>query len=293
MTKDPVDYVRQGALISLAMILIQQTDATNPKTSTVRKMYEKIITDKHEDVMAKFGAVLGQGIIDAGGRNVTVSLLSRSGHANMTSIVGMAVFTQFWYWYPLTHFLSLSFMPTAIIGVNKNLQIPKFEVISNAKPSLFAYPPTTKPPTAVVVEKVATAVLSTTAKAKARAKKSEKDKATELMDVDERPPAEAEEKKKEEEKDEKKPKKKKEETFEVLENMARVVPAQLKHITFLDESRYVPVKKGGGILMLIDRRSGEKEELIAPSAPKSDGSSESKMEEEAAPFEPFEFPFDD
>ncbi|RUP51626.1 hypothetical protein BC936DRAFT_146875 [Jimgerdemannia flammicorona] len=31
MTKDPVDYVRQGALISLAMILIQQTDATNPK----------------------------------------------------------------------------------------------------------------------------------------------------------------------------------------------------------------------------------------------------------------------
>lgn len=66
MTKDPVDYVRQGAFISLAMILIQQNDTTNTKVSSTRKLYEKIINDKHEDAMAKFGAVLGQGIIDAG-----------------------------------------------------------------------------------------------------------------------------------------------------------------------------------------------------------------------------------
>ena len=89
MTKDPVDFVRQGAFISLAMILIQQNDAMNPKVysesvttkivvmycvdslfslkvSSTRKLYEKIINDKHEDAMAKFGAVLGQGVIDAG-----------------------------------------------------------------------------------------------------------------------------------------------------------------------------------------------------------------------------------
>ncbi|OZJ03048.1 hypothetical protein BZG36_03705, partial [Bifiguratus adelaidae] len=38
MIKDPVDFVRQGALISLAMILAQQTDATNSKTGSIRKL---------------------------------------------------------------------------------------------------------------------------------------------------------------------------------------------------------------------------------------------------------------
>ena len=52
------------------------------------------------------------------------------------------------------------------------------QIISNAKPSLFAYPASTKPPAKEAVEKVATAVLSTTAKAKQRAKeKKEKGEA--------------------------------------------------------------------------------------------------------------------
>jgi len=54
--------------------------------------------------------------------------------------------------------------------------------VSNARPALFAYPPSTKPPTKEAVEKVATAVLSTTAKAKARAKeKKEKGDAIETV----------------------------------------------------------------------------------------------------------------
>ncbi|CAO3590032.1 unnamed protein product [Absidia cylindrospora] len=293
MTKDPVDFVRQGAFISQAMILIQQTENTNPKVTGVRKLYEKIIGDKHEDPMAKFGAVLAQGIIDAGGRNVTISLVSRSGHANMPAIVGMAVFTQFWYWHPLTHMLSLSFTPTAIIGLNKNLQTPKFDFVSNAKPSLFAYPPALKPPSATVVEKVATAVLSTTVKAKARAKKSEKEK-DDHMDVDKEPL-------KEEDNDttkddqRRKNKKKREQSYDVLENLSRVVPAQFSQITFKDDSRYVPIKKGivSGIVLMEDRNPDQIEELIEPSAPTSADSPETANDEEAPPFEPFEYPFDE
>lgn len=184
--------------MSLAMILIQQNDASSPKVASVRAKYTKILGDKHEDAMAKFGAALSQGIIDAGGRNVTISMQNKSGSGNMPAIVGMALFQQFWYWFPLAHCLSLAFTPTAIIGINKDLevshsilishfsdvafsaltllsvsQIPKFEFTCNAKPSLHAYPPATKPPTKEAVEKVKTAVLSTTAKASARQKAKE------------------------------------------------------------------------------------------------------------------------
>ncbi|OZJ04186.1 hypothetical protein BZG36_02160, partial [Bifiguratus adelaidae] len=270
------------------------------------KLYEKIIGDKHEDAMSKFGAVLGQGIIDAGGRNVTISLLSRTGHSNMTAIVGMALFTQFWYWYPMTHFLSLAFVPTAVIGLTKTLEIPKFEFVSNAKPSLFAYPPPVKPPTTTVVEKVATAVLSTTAKSKARAKKLEKEKESDTMDTDEKVAEESEKKEEEkmyedkedkEEKDDKHKKKKKEDNFQILENLQRVVPQQLKYITFKKDSRYMPIKQAnvGGILLMKDTRPDEEQDLIVPSAHKSATSSSegTSEEQEASPFEPFEYNFDD
>lgn len=89
-----------------------------------------------------------------------------------------------------------------------------------------------------------------------RAKKTEKEKAEkeggELMDMD-NPPVEDEDAEKMETdeteeletKDKKKKKAKKEEepNFEMLSNLSRVVPRQLKYITFPEGSRYVPVKK--------------------------------------------------
>ena len=78
------------------MILVQQTEQTCPKVKDFRALYQKVITDKHEDVMAKFGAILATGLLDAGGRNVTISLMSKSGQKQMGGIVGMAVFTHFW-----------------------------------------------------------------------------------------------------------------------------------------------------------------------------------------------------
>lgn len=44
--------------------------------------------------------------------------------------------------------------------------------------------------------------------------------------------------------------------------------------------------------MMIDRRPGDKEDLITPSAPSAESSNAAKAEEEALPFEPFEYPFD-
>ena len=48
------------------MVLIQQTEPSCPKVAKFREIFTKVISDKHEDVIAKFGATLAQGILDAG-----------------------------------------------------------------------------------------------------------------------------------------------------------------------------------------------------------------------------------
>lgn len=110
------------------MILIQQNDVSNPKVASTRAIYTKIIGDKHEDAMAKFGAAVAQGLIDAGGRNVTISLTNSSGGKNREAIVGMALFAQFWYWFPMAHCVALTFTPTAVIGVDVDLKVRQYSL---------------------------------------------------------------------------------------------------------------------------------------------------------------------
>jgi 26S proteasome regulatory subunit N2 len=324
LTSDPVDFVRQGALIAMAMILMQTSKAQQEKVEKIRKLLDEKIADKHEDVMCKFGAVLAYGIIDAGGRNVTISLTSRTGHNNLSAIIGLAVFTQFWYWYPLTYFVSLAFTPTAFIGLNKKLQMPVFSFKSNARPSLFAYPPVTTPPTTKAPEKVHTAVLSVTRKKEIRDKKAESKK----MEV-EKPSsvsspaattattsgttttvpstttagttpgtatttAETGEKKEgaagtEEKKEEKKPEPEPE--SEVKQNPARVTLQQAKYLSFDIDERYKPIKTTPGevfgIVMLKDLKPDAPEELVTPAALAG-----TKAEEENEPEPPEAFIFD-
>ncbi|XP_017866406.1 PREDICTED: 26S proteasome non-ATPase regulatory subunit 1 [Drosophila arizonae] len=180
---DPVNFVRQGALIASSMILIQHTDLSCPKSTFFRQLYAEVISNKHEDVMAKYGAILAQGIIDAGGRNATLSLQSRTGHTNLQAVVGMLAFTQYWYWFPLAHTLSLAFTPTCVIGLNSDLKMPKMEYKSAAKPSLYAYPAPLEEKKSEEREKVATAVLSIAARQKRRENADKKE--DEKMDVDE------------------------------------------------------------------------------------------------------------
>ncbi|XP_051127665.1 26S proteasome non-ATPase regulatory subunit 1 homolog A-like [Andrographis paniculata] len=307
LTSDVVDFVRQGALIAMAMVMVQISEASDSRVGAFRRQLEKIILDKHEDTMSKMGAILASGILDAGGRNVTVKLLSKTKHDKVTAVVGLAVFTQFWYWYPLIYFASLAFSPTAFIGLNYDLKVPKFNFLSHAKPSLFEYPKPTTVTTTTSAVKLPTAVLSTSARAKARVSKKEAEKAApekaesssgkgkssdkdaELMQVD----SAAAEKKVEPEP-----------SFEILTNPARVVPAQEKVIKFLEESRYVPVKAApSGFVLLKDLRPNEPEELSLTDAPSSttaaaanaggsttgQASAAMSVDEEPAPPQPFEY----
>merc|ERR1712032_1285006 len=151
LMSDSCDFVRQGAIIAMGLLYMHTAPGKTERVKDFREKLQKIIGDKHEDVMTRFGAVLANGIMDGGGRNACCCL-----------------FTQMWYWFPLIHMFSLTLVPNALVGLTDKLTIPKnFQVKSGAKPSLFAYPEPLQPPKKEETAKVATAVLSTASKAKA------------------------------------------------------------------------------------------------------------------------------
>ena len=301
LSKDAVDFVRQGALIATSMVLLQQPES---KVAPFRKKLDKIVSDKHEDVMCKMGAIISVGLIDAGGRNVNIRLRSRNGFPRLLSVVGMAVFTQYWYWYPLSYFMSLPLTPTALIGLNENLDMPKFSVTSKCKPSIFAYAEPVAYANNIVASKAPTAVLSTTAKAKARAAKKEKEEAKKTggaaEDTGKETKMEIEEAtstKKEGEEDAQAAKSeqpKVEENKETKQNPTRVVPAQEKYIEYESGSRFVPI--GGsdgassasmGIVMLKDNEPGKEVDIVSISTPVNTAIGDDDTE--PPPPEPFEY----
>jgi len=311
------NFVRQGAVIALSFILIQQTEASCPKVADFRKTVTKMIVEKGEDSITKFGSILAQGILDAGGRNVTISLHNRTGQSDMQAVVGTFVFLQHWYWHSFSHFASLAFRPTCLIGLNKNLQMPKTEFRCNAKPSLFAYPPPLEEKKKEENEKVETAILSITNKKKQQQskrshdkEKSSKDatvaaklsttatsakkagKEDEKMEVDEQAqdkkatPSKKEDGSKAEEKKEPEP------NFFNITNPSRVVRAQLKTLALPENTRYKPLKSlsHGGIILLRDNKSQEPEDIVEPStAGGANGESGALSQLEAQPHTPFEF----
>ncbi|CAK9436090.1 uncharacterized protein LODBEIA_P06480 [Lodderomyces beijingensis] len=298
LIKDPVDFVRQGAMMATAMILIQQNEFIYPKVKEFSAQYADTIKNKHEDALAKFGATLSQGIIDAGGRNVTINLEnSQTNTLNTRAIVGLAMFAQSWYWFPLAHFLSLSFAPTSIIGVRSvDLKIPKFELNCHANPEYFQYPPQVEESKEKQPDKLATAVLSTTQKAKTRAKKKQSKKDADKMDVDENKKEALEpngdkagtgngtekdttnsstnKNKKSDAKDEDKKDAPQSQSPAVvrytknaykIENLSRVLPQQANFVAFAKDGRFVPVRKyrgNGGIIVLQDTKPDEPIEFI-------------------------------
>jgi len=363
MLDDPVDYVRQGALLATSMLLMQSCNhGAESRLTEHRKHLQKVISDKHEDTMAKYGAIIASGILDAGGRNMTISLTTKSGNRSMSGIVGMAVFSHFWFWHPLTLFVSLALTPTAAIGINGELQMPKWKIKSSVPPSTFAYPPMTSNEKKVEEKLKMTATLSTTSKAKK--KKDERDP-EEIKAEEEAAAKKAATEKAEREKTaceamltnlgelEKKgaissalkaelagasadgdtamadasstsvfavinrlkaahsrgdlatvayfelmahqppvaegASEEAQPEHEVLENPARVLRTQEKHIALLPSSRYVPVVPGrrAGIIVLKDTTPDEEEDLLQVTASVPGGGAAD--EEEPSPPAPFEF----
>ena len=50
------------------------------QVASFAKLLARVTSDKHEEVMCRMGAIMALGILDAGGRNVTIGLRSASGY---------------------------------------------------------------------------------------------------------------------------------------------------------------------------------------------------------------------
>lgn len=277
MLEDAVDFVRHGAFMALALVLQQVSETRSPTVKKFREQLKTVAGDSKQPIVARTGAIMASGILDAGGRNVVVSMQSKDGFMKVGSVVGVVMFLQYWYWYPTYHFLSLAFTPTMLIGLNKDFDIPKsYTVRCDAPPSMFAYPK--------IEEKkddrkelVATAVLSTTARAKAREARKEARRTG--SNIPEAPGLDRvishlstashlsiEERLDGDRMDVEPKKKEKEPTSFQVQNPSRIVPAQIKYISMdIDNQRYTPAvtNTGGlsGIVVLLDSDPGAPEEV--------------------------------
>jgi len=225
------------------------------------------------------GAILGTGLIDAGGRNVSLTMQSRAGFAKMRSAVGLALFAQHWYWHPMIHMLNLSFTPSYVCGLNRNFEFPKgFEVQCTSPPSSFAYPKRLTEKKEVEKKRITTVTLSTSAKTKAKnARKKAEEGDDSAMDVDKNKPpptstptsptntpspaspVAAEKKKKFSEA----------KNFRVP-NPSRVTSRQTALCEFDLNQRYRPVLTGAvvsGIMVLTDSTPEVEEDVVAVTAP--------------------------
>jgi 26S proteasome regulatory subunit N2 len=287
LKEDKTDFVRQGALLASSMLLMQQNPETNAKAAALRAKLAAVVADgKHASTMTRMGAILGTGVLDAGGRNVCIELMSRSGFPKPPAMVGMLLWCQYWYWYPMMHMLSLSLTPTALVGVNKHLDLPLgFAVECEADLRQFDYPKPLEEKKEKKQQRVKTVVLSTTAKAKARAALKKTDSAG-AMETDDGAHEPAHDDKEQDAQAAQTAANEAKRAEAKLTNPLRVTRHQAQFIKFKQAGeRYQPVYKGSqhkaGIVVLHDSSPEQPAEVLKVAVPPTAGE-----EDDGAPVEP-------
>jgi 26S proteasome regulatory subunit N2 len=261
---DAIDFVRQGAFMATALVLMQQSNGRVQSLATFRQKIADLVKDKYPSTLTKIGAIMAAGILDAGGRNSAIVLQSSGGFLKSSACAGLVLWAQSWYWYPMFHFFSLALTPTMLVGLNSDFEMPKrFSLICSAPPEFFAYPPRTREKKEAKKERVATVILSTTLKHKVREKAKDQEKispstskhlpeedlATSEKDSPQLESAEAALVKI---------------SYFELSNPSRLTQTQMQSCKFDIKQRYIPVArkiKPSGIIILADREPSEPQDV--------------------------------
>ena len=235
---DKVEFVRQGAYISMAMILMQQNEIHCRAVKEFRQKIMTTISDKTHSSMSKFGAILAVGILNAGGQNMEISLINRNGCLNVSAVVGLFVFQNYWFWFPLANFLSLSFTPTFVALLDEDLNLSKETILCQAKKSTFSYLESFKEEKVAEKKEVKPVVLSIKKTTNKKTDSEIKDTISEIKDTREE---------------------KEEDQSFIVENLSRIVSTQLKHIELEQDTRGRVIKciSKGGIVMMKNTNDGK------------------------------------
>lgn len=260
MIDDKIDYVRQAASIGLGLVFQLGSENLDQNFEAAKTALSERANKKHETSLAKFGHVLGLSLMQPGGENSIVNL-NRSeswnaSNAKPQALIGIFLFTFYWYWYPIGMCLGLALEPTCLIGVSKDLLVPRsfqFYLRSNKKTFDYYRSPEVSDQKST---EVVTALLSITKRAKARSRKQvvesvEKGIPEPGMAIEEQKPEESGQ-----------PEAKGDDKKVLLNNPQRILKKQINFVDFnVENRRYQPVIENRkiGILMLKDLRPEEQE----------------------------------
>ncbi|MES1904530.1 MAG: proteasome regulatory particle base subunit [Paramarteilia canceri] len=137
---DSISFVKQSAAIAVGMLLNGQNgfSSDNQKSQQnmnnnsanfsseykfLREYIYKKATTSDQSMIFKFGACISFGIMNAGGQNVEMSLFDNYGLISLKKLSGLLLFSQYWHWMPLIHFLPLSFSSAYSVIVDQNLSV--------------------------------------------------------------------------------------------------------------------------------------------------------------------------
>ena len=189
LTKDVVEFVRQGAFIGLGLLGQQVSDkqldgkvaklrslmvkTANPQSNLIPESSKETATPPQgrvafEDPLVRFGAEIGLGLLDISGRNAVTCFFSRSGKLRLASAVGFCLFAQSWFNFYSVLCVSRAVSPTACVALNERLKMPRqfAAKTKSSVASLYGYPEALKVAEKQETKKAQTVVLSSAQKLK-------------------------------------------------------------------------------------------------------------------------------
>ena len=139
----------QGAAIGLGALLMECNEASNKQVSEYREKVMKTLKNegfagsrRTDTVLRRQGALLGAGLLDAGGRNLILQLRSPQHTMRREATICCFLACQLWEWYPLFNLIMKSLTPSAFLAVDSTMKLPRdFSLHCKASPELFEYVP--------------------------------------------------------------------------------------------------------------------------------------------------------